>query len=372
MGTNASMTITLPRQETITGLSIVPNADYNMIDKLRLAFDNDSAPVELTIAPTNDRQDFDLTPHTARTLTISVADVHRVKGAITGIDNLWLRVARDETFTRKVKPLANIGGLVKYPIGAGGVILNQLRFQEHEAVPINAQKKQVITTTLLKNMGAQFSGGEAGASTFTYTTVPLDALCNLYLTSDKGWYDSARDLRRLPLDEQTFNNVVFNIRNVTTSPLESAVTLRGPGPNGRTAPETVTGIPVQRKADALFFLHTFIRTREWQPRDARSQPPVVFQYSVNYADGTHTNIAVRYGDGVDHWLQDDPQGLRNAALAWSAAFQDAPQGPCATVYLMRWDNPTPNVAISSIDLAYDRDRYGAPVLLGVTAGTAIP
>jgi beta-galactosidase len=134
----------------------------------------------------------------------------------------------------------------------------------------------------------------------------------------------------------------------------------------------VTGIPVQRKADALFFLHTFIRTREWQPRDARSQPPVVFQYSVNYADGTHTNIAVRYGDGVDHWLQDDPQGLRNAALAWSAAFQDAPQGPCATVYLMRWDNPTPNVAISSIDLAYDRDRYGAPVLLGVTAGTAIP
>ncbi|NLF38101.1 hypothetical protein GX586_01560 [bacterium] len=368
--TNAVIELALPKRETITGFSIVPNPHYNLITKLGLYYDDDPVPVELDVEPGNERQDFDLAPRAAEKLTLRIAGVRAVKGDITGIDNIWLRVARDETFSAKVKPLANIGGLVKYPMGSGGVILNQLRFKDHEAVPVNAEKKQVITATVLKNLGAQFSGGAEGAVAFTCTPVPLDAHCNLYLSSDKGWYDKERDLRHLPLDEQKFNGITFAIRNFKTSPLESAVTLKGPGPNGNKAPDAVRGIGVGRKADALFFLHTFIRTREWRGRDERSRPPVVFEYTVDYEDGTSTNVPVQYGIGVDNWLQDDPKGLKGAALAWTAPFAGGPDGPRATVYQMRWDNPKPDVAIKSVDMAYGRERYGAPVLLAITAGTA--
>ena len=65
----------------------------------------------------------------------------------TGIDNLWVHVRRPAGWPQRARPLLNMGGLVKYSMGAGGVVLNQLHVKPAEAVPINAQKKQVIAST---------------------------------------------------------------------------------------------------------------------------------------------------------------------------------------------------------------------------------
>ena len=100
-----------------------------------------------------------------------------------------------DDWKKKVVPLANIGGLVKYPMGKGGLVLNQLLFKPTEAVPANAQKKSVITATLLSNLHATFAGGKVlSTANLTFQPLPLGEQCNQYLTKDKGWYNGGRDI----------------------------------------------------------------------------------------------------------------------------------------------------------------------------------
>jgi beta-galactosidase len=140
-------------------------------------------------------------------------------------------------------------------------------------------------------------------------------------------------------------------------------------------PAAVTGLPVSGKADSLFFLHTFKRTRNWNapPRGDRT-PPVLFKYVVHYADGTSAEVPVRYGEGADNWVQEDPLGLKGAVVAWAAPFPNDTSGRQAVLYQMQWDNPKPDVAIQSVDMTYDEStngQYGVPVLLAITAATRI-
>ena len=72
-----------------------------------------------------------------------------------GIDNLWFRARRSSGYFTKVKPLLNIGGLVKYPQGQGGIILCQVNVPAQEQAAQNAVRKQKIVSTLLQNLGAQ-------------------------------------------------------------------------------------------------------------------------------------------------------------------------------------------------------------------------
>ena len=138
---NARRTFKLPREEEIRGLSIVLNTHYAKATKAELYDDEDPQPVVLVTKPDNSRQDFDLAPRKARSLTINLAQFDEEKKT-TGIDNLWIRVTRSPAWHERVKPLLNIGGLVKYPMGKGGLVLNQLLAKTSEAVPVNARKKQ--------------------------------------------------------------------------------------------------------------------------------------------------------------------------------------------------------------------------------------
>ncbi len=124
------------------------------------------------------------------------------------------------------------------------------------------------------------------------------------------------------------------------------------------------------KADSLFFLHAFKRTRGWNPpRQGDRTPPVLFKYVVHYADGSSVDVPVRYGDGADNWIQKEPLGLKDAVVAWAAAFPNDTSGQQAVLYQMQWDNPKPDVAIQSVDMAYDestKGQYGVPALMAVT------
>ena len=379
-GRAPAMEYKLAKPETIIGFSIVPNNHYHLIKKLRFIFDGDrdnAVTIELAgyDKQNNDRQDFDIPERRCeKKLTIEPVAWDEVGDRpIIGIDNLWIRAKRTPEFRTRVRPLLNIGALVKYPQGKGGIILNQLNIQEHEAVPVNGQKKQTILVTLLRNLQAVFSGRKTilPGEGLNYQPISLEGRCNLYITAGRGWPDKQYDLAHLPLGRQKFAGVNYVIRDFKTSPLEGAITLAGMP--GVAAPEAVTGLAINKKAEALFFLHTFYRQREWKPdRRAHDAPPVIFRYVVYYADGQNENIDIRYGEGADHFIQTQPAGLKDAVLAWAAPFPDD-ESRTAVLYQMQWNNPRPDVQIRALDLTHvdDSEHWGTPVLLAITAAMPV-
>jgi hypothetical protein len=371
-----------PKEVTVTRFAVVINAHYHKITKLRLVFDgNEKDAVTLDLKPEGElRQEFAITPpRKCRRIALEpLAWTPDAKSPVIGIDNLWITVPRDDDYRKKVVPLLNLGGLVRYKMGAGGVVLNQLRVPASEPNPVNAEKKQTIVATLLRNLGATFAAERtlvAGAN-LKYSPAPLGDRCNAFLTAEKGWPLMKTDLAHFPVGEQRFAGVTYDVRDFRTSPLPACVMLAGPGTKAD-LPKSVTGIPVGKKADALFFLHTFLRAKEWQPRGEEKTPPVVFAYVVHYADGSSVEVPVRYERGVGNFLSSQPAGVAEASVAWAAPFPNDPEKKDpprqAVVYQMMWKNPRPGDAIQSVDLKYDEkagNQYGAPVLLGITAGMA--
>ncbi len=367
-----------PKEEEVTDFSIILNTHYHLITKMRLIFDGraeDAMTIDLKPGAEL-RQDFAVNPpRKCKSIALEPLAWDKIgKSDVIGVDNVWIKVKRSDEYRKTVVPLLNVGGLVKYHMGPGGVLLNQVRVQESEANPVNADKKQTIVATLLRNLGAVFAGERTlipGAN-LAYSPVPLGEKCNQFLTSDKGWLTGQPDLAHFPIGENTLAGVVYDIRDFKTSPLPSCIMLSGRDAKGTLA-KSVEGISLGRKADVLFFLHTFHQTEEWRPRndEERAHPPTLFKYVVHYADGKTVDVPVVAGRGVGHWITTKPQGLPGAAAAWAAPFPRDPQRQ-AVVYQMQWSNPRPGEKIGSIDVTYDDkvgNRYGIPAVLGITAGT---
>jgi len=364
--------MTLPRPETLTQLDIIPNALYRSLTRIEWTVNDDTAHlIPIPLEPKATLQSIALPPVVASKIHVNLAawDLKACPEVI-GIDNWWIRVKRSPEFYAKVKPLMNIGALVKYPQGKGGILLCELNIPEHEQNPENGPKRKNLIASLLRNLGAVYSGGKvivAGAN-LTYEPVPFNELCNQFLTKDKGWFsDLPNDLGSLPVGANVFSGVSYQIRDFKTSPLPCAISLSGPGEK-TPLPDTVSGIVVGKKADALFFLHTWRQTAGWTaPKDGDRTPPAAWIYTVHYADGQSVAVPVGVDDGVSNWLQKDPRGLPAAVVAWAA--------PCGTdtqavVYQMQWTNPRPAVAIATIDVGYDPkvgNHYGVPVVLAISA-----
>jgi beta-galactosidase len=365
------VSLKLPRAERINHFAIVLNTDYAKARKVNLSFDDDPQPVALTTKPDHSRQDFDLVPRQASRLAIELADFDKPAN-ISGIDNIWIGVERSAQWRQKVKPLANVGGLVKYPMGPGGILLNQVLVKPAEANPVNAQKKSNIVTALLRNLHATYAGSKVlTTANLAYQPLPLEEHCNQYLSKDRGWFGGPRDLAHLPVGAHALGGVPYLVRDFKTSPVPSCVMLAGPGVKGQ-VPKEVNGLPAGCKADVLFFLHTFNSRDPRRRVDPAAVPPVAFRYVVHYADGQTAEVPVLLDEGVGHWISSKPAGLKSAALAWSARFPGDSSEDEAAVFQFAWTNPRADVVITSIDMAYgkDGDSYGTPALLAVTAARA--
>ncbi len=369
--------VPLPRPETPTQLDIINNGNYRLINRIELTYDSDAAnPVVVPIQPVKDViQSFPLPQKQASRIHVKLASWEDAQaGKVIGIDNWWLRVKRSPEFYAKAKFLLNIGALVKYQQGAGGVILCELNVPDKETIPANGTKRRALVTTVLRNLGAVFAGSKtlAAGANLAYQPVPLGEACNLFLAKDKGWFiDEREDLSQFPSGDCKLASVIYQVRDIRTSPIPNAISLEG-GKVRTPVPATVAGIPVGRTADALFFLHAFKQSKPWQaPREGDRTPPAVWDYIIRYADGQSVTVPVRLTDGVANWLEQEPIGLAHAVVAWTCAFTDEKRQ--GTVYQMQWDNPRPAVAIATIDIAYDPAQkvgFGEPIIIGITAATA--
>lgn len=361
-----------PKPQTLESLTWVGNKNYYLARQAEFRFDGGQEAV-FDFAPNDDPQDFAIQPpRTAKEIVFKITkwDEKPDTRAISGLDNLALYAQRQPEFLATVKPLLNIGGMMFYQRGTGGIVLVNLNFKPTEAVPENAVKKRHILATVLRNLKAPFSGARtiiAGAN-LRYTPVDIAKACTQF-RNEKGWFgDPKFTFAALPSGRQTFAGVPFDIFEFATSPVPDAIMLGGDGvPNN--PPKAVQGIPVGRQADALFFLLAARIDQRISEDDRRKHRRFeTARFTVTYADGQTAEIPIYSEEDVDNFRQKEPRPLPGAQIAWTRPYAGTDQ--TAVAYLKQWTNPRPGVEIKSLDFAYGKDPRGVPALLALTAASA--
>ncbi|MCC7495179.1 MAG: hypothetical protein IT204_22715 [Fimbriimonadaceae bacterium] len=363
-----AFTMKWPTEQTLVQLDWIGNGFYHLVSQLQLSMDL-QPPRTIETVPNNEPQSFELTPPLvgkALELKVSKWQVTPGKGEVVGIDNLWLKAKRPAGFYERVKPLLNVGGLLDYPRGRGGLLLCNLKFAETEAVPVNKLKKQRILAALLRNLQAPFAGGGAviAGAGLTYEPVDLSKSCNQF-RNEKGWFgDPQTSFADLPTGRQTFAGVQYEVYEFPTSPVPNAVMLGGPRVPGN-LPAEVKDIPVGKRADALFFLHAArldARRNDREKRDGKQYE--LAHYTVTYADGQTATVPVLAETDVEEYRQAEPAAVPGAQLAWTKPYANRNQS--AVAYSFQWTNPRPEVEIRSLTLTAAEPRRGVLALLALT------
>ena len=137
---------------------------------IKIIFDGDEkTALPFTLANNSDKQEirFDKPRKTSK-VSIVILSHH---GGISSNNVKIITVDLVEVL-RKLPPkgpvaLTNPGGLVKYPIGGGGILLNQLDYswappadtdkKQMKNYLLNLPKKKAIFCNLLRNMGGSFN-----------------------------------------------------------------------------------------------------------------------------------------------------------------------------------------------------------------------
>ena len=133
-------------------------------------------------------------------------------------------------------------------------------------------------------------------------------------------------------------------------------------------PAEVRGIPVNRKADALFFLHTArLQQRRSEKEKKEGEQLEIVRYVVHYADGQEAVLPIYAEVDIDDCRVKQPQPLPGAQLAWTRPYEGTEFH--AAVYAKQWTNPRPDVEIRSLDVVQGASPRGTAALLAVTAAS---
>lgn len=169
-----------------------------------------------------------------------------------------------------------------------------------------------------------------------------------------GWFDQgANDFRDMPLGRQILANVPFEIIDPKTNNNRSAIILYGPARNY--FPAKVEGIPVNRSAKCLYFLHG----AGWGTKEGE----LCHSYVVNYSDGSNTEVEVLFLRHISGWWS--PLAVPEAKIALEGA--NLLHGRIG-LYAMRWENPHPDREIASIDVIASKNNV-VPAVVAITGET---
>ena len=356
-------------------VEIAPNRNYQRIKTIELRFDDDPEPMILEFALDDSPQMFELNGRVAQTLSFKPVAYHgqvNPGNSPTGVDTLSVVVERPAEWRARVHPVDNIGGIVRYSIGKGGVVLMNLNFLDEEVNAENKGKKDAVFKSVLANLDAVFAQGERPTAGWRLAYKPVEIQqeqYNLHIFRNRqpAWFDGpAGDLSYLVPGERMLADVRFMINDFNTSPVAGALSLAGN--EGRVSETEITGLKVGGPADALFFLHTWHIGGDLHHR-RETTPLPVFGYRVRYEDGTSADVPVLFRRDIGPWQSAAPASFANAAVAWAGP---APEGTAQrpVLYMMQWDNPSPEKTIATVELyRIDDGRWGAPAVLAITAAT---
>ena len=307
----------LARPEKILQFTWVSDNNYQGTTKIELAINGKQYLFDTR--PDGDPQTFDVPDQPiAGDLTLKVVDwTHDAKKntrdgkELVGIDNIYVKVARSAEYAKRVKPLLNIGAMVLYPQGKGGIILCNVKYREVEENPANAAKKRTVMATLLRNLHASFAGGKTIIAGGSLECAPIDISrqCNQF-RGERGWFgDKAHTFDAMPQGKQLMAGVTYDIYHFTTSLVPEAIMLAGKGVPGRLA-DAATGIAVNRKADALFFLQAARLDKRRNAKEVKAgKQYAMATYTIHYADGQEAKVPVYAEINVDNYRQKAPAAL---------------------------------------------------------------
>lgn len=278
-----------------------------------------------------------------------------------------------------VRPLTRPAYLATIPVGRGRVLLNFVRTLEK---PVPSQVR--VLSMLLGNAGAKLDPdgvGQAAKIVWEFQPLDLSRLVNWSLrdTNDpagkRGGNMSGEgdDFREFPVGAQTLRGVDYLITPPTAAG-NSVVLVAGKNNKLGGATE-VKGVPVNAKAERLFFLHTSL----WGTPG--------FLYRVYYKEDRakwipgqpdpFVDVVVKADENISEWVfagEFDRQTrfISGATIAWvggNARTRGMVDGDKALgLYQMTWDNPHPEKVIESIDiLSPQTDGAGNALVFGITA-----
>jgi hypothetical protein len=166
------------------------------------------------------------------------------------------------------------------------------------------------------------------------------------------------DLAAMPVGTVILADVPFDVRGL--------IHLRRSPRNSyearffKTVPVQVTEIKVAQKFNRLHLLHGL----HWSEVDGT----VVASLILHFTDGSTHETQVVYGRDVRDWysLADFDQSTENAVVAWSGSNASIDEmGGQIRIYKTTFDNPTPNLKVSSIDWISKVTRC-APFIIAIT------
>lgn len=157
-----------------------------------------------------------------------------------------------------------------------------------------------------------------------------------------------RDLAPLPAGVNSYGGVPFQVHGV--------VQLRGMSDraNANIYPESVDGIRIGMKCRKLHFLHATAWSTAAGTRIAG--------YDLHYADGTHAEVAVVYGDDLRDYQFEPKDPAQTQGAAWSSREGRYP----SRVFKSTWVNPKPEVEVKDFDF-FSTGSTCYPFLLALTA-----
>ncbi|MDX6767599.1 MAG: glycoside hydrolase family 2 TIM barrel-domain containing protein [Candidatus Methylacidiphilales bacterium] len=279
-----------------------------------------------------------------------------------------------------VRALTQPGVLSEIPVGRGRIVVLLVQSLEY---PVPALIR--ILSTVLSNIGAPLNPGgaaEADTTVWAFDPVDLGRHVNWPLSDNdgpnqrRGWHlgGSDNDMRSLPSGRQNFRGIEYLLTDPTSAKGNGAIGISGANPKIPELPREVKGIPVNRKAERLYFLHNsawgipeFVyrvyyleERRAWIPGKPDPFVDVVVKPKENIHDWW-------FGSAVDN----GSMFLPGATVAWLGDNPTTRRGSTRFgVYQMIWDNPHPDKTIESIDiLSTGRPGEGNAYILAITAAS---
>lgn len=156
-GGGEPITLTLDRPEPLTSVEIALSDAYFWAKDIEVLVDGKAA-AQVTLKKEPGYQIIPLSGAPAKEVVIRLKSTYPAQRAnmpsLATIDEVRLR----RKWSAPMVSLTRPGGIVKYPRGKGGILLNQVRF-DGDDLPENLSKKKQIFASLLRNLGSSFTGG---------------------------------------------------------------------------------------------------------------------------------------------------------------------------------------------------------------------
>jgi hypothetical protein len=172
---------------------------------------------------------------------------------------------------------------------------------------------------------------------------------------DDDWFQHyGHDLQDVPRGVQTLGGVPFDVRGLIQLAGTQSMDV-----TGVVFPEAVEGIPVNRKGRRLHFLQACGWSAEVGAK--------LGDYIIHYADGQTRRAPILYGRNVMDWWARPGEGSPSEAQEVWRGSNPATRAEGFSTHLIKytWDNPLPDVEITTIDFVSDVIA-AAPNLVAIT------